>query len=100
MCFSLPFPKADNNGPLISLGCVSVVSNNTLGSFPERLATEMDRTNSPLWLAFQMSMSITPAYSYRLRPEEKAVLQMDQAWIPSLPGIFKHWWQVLRELFS
>lgn len=100
MCFSPPFPKAVNNGPLISLGCVSVESKNTLGAFPEGLATEMDRMNSPLWKAFQMGMSITPIYCYKLRPEEKAVLQMDQDWIPGLPGIFRHLWQVSRGPFS
>lgn len=49
----------------------------------------MDRKKLSLQLDFPMGMSITTIYCYKARPAEKAVLQMDQFTIPSLPGIVK-----------
>lgn len=96
MCFSPSFPKAVDNGPLISLGCVTVESKNTLGAFPEGPAAEKDRRKSPLRLAFQMGVSLTTSYCCKVRPRERAVLQTDQPRIPSLPGIFRHLRQVAK----
>lgn len=56
----------------------------------------MDRKKLSLQLDFPMGMSITTIYCYKARPAEKAVLQMDQATISSLPGIVKRLTQVVK----
>ena len=73
MRFSPPGPKAIHYGPLISLGCVSAESKATLGAFLEGPAVEMDRTKSPLWLAYSMEMPITTTSCYTMRPKDKTV---------------------------
>lgn len=67
-----------------------------LWGLPRRPAAERDRTKSPVWLAFQMGMSLATLSCSKVRRGEKAVLQGDQARAPNLPDIFRHLKQVVK----